>query len=207
MKLPDGVDTLKLYQAALAARRRDQSRGRNGRPNKAHGSSRLRLCFASPTHEEIRAGHRGARRGMPQGVRRAGADRKRHAGARLMYVTANGARLFFDVEGLGLVPDGARMREKPTVCCCMANRASTTPCTSRRFRSSPTSRSSSITTIADRGEATAAPGTLNLAQWGDDVKGSVRCARHREADRGRHLVRRLRGAVLRARAIPTIRRS
>ena len=32
-----------------------------------------------------------------------------------MYVTVNGARLFFDVEGLGLVPDGPRMRQRPTV--------------------------------------------------------------------------------------------
>lgn len=29
----------------------------------------------------------------------------------------NGARLFVDVEGPGLVPDGARMREKPTLIC------------------------------------------------------------------------------------------
>ena len=29
-----------------------------------------------------------------------------------MHVTANGVRLFFDVEGTKLVPDGPRMREK-----------------------------------------------------------------------------------------------
>jgi len=32
-----------------------------------------------------------------------------------MYVTVNGAKLFFDVEGASLVPDGPEMREKPTV--------------------------------------------------------------------------------------------
>ena len=32
-----------------------------------------------------------------------------------MYVTVNGARLFVDVEGLGLVPGGPRMRQRPTV--------------------------------------------------------------------------------------------
>ena len=32
-----------------------------------------------------------------------------------MWVQVNGVRLFFDVEGAGLVPDGPRMREKPTV--------------------------------------------------------------------------------------------
>jgi len=32
-----------------------------------------------------------------------------------MRVTVNGARLFFDVEGLRLVPDGPVMKERPTV--------------------------------------------------------------------------------------------
>ncbi len=32
-----------------------------------------------------------------------------------MYVAVNGARLFFDVIGEKLVPDGNRMRERPTV--------------------------------------------------------------------------------------------
>jgi pimeloyl-ACP methyl ester carboxylesterase len=32
-----------------------------------------------------------------------------------MWVRVNGVRLFFDVEGAGLVPDGPRMREKPTL--------------------------------------------------------------------------------------------
>lgn len=32
-----------------------------------------------------------------------------------MRVAVNGARLWFDVDGLGLVPDGPRMRERPTV--------------------------------------------------------------------------------------------
>ena len=32
-----------------------------------------------------------------------------------MRVLVNGVRLFFDVEGAGLVPDGPAMREKPTL--------------------------------------------------------------------------------------------
>jgi pimeloyl-ACP methyl ester carboxylesterase len=32
-----------------------------------------------------------------------------------MFVRVNGVRLFFDVEGAGLVPDGPRMREKPVL--------------------------------------------------------------------------------------------
>ena len=32
-----------------------------------------------------------------------------------MFVRVNGVQLFFDVEGAKLVPDGATMREKPTL--------------------------------------------------------------------------------------------
>ena len=32
-----------------------------------------------------------------------------------MYTTVNGVRLYFDVDGEGLTPDGSSMREKPTV--------------------------------------------------------------------------------------------
>jgi pimeloyl-ACP methyl ester carboxylesterase len=32
-----------------------------------------------------------------------------------MHIRVNGVRLFFDVEGTGLVPDGPVMREKPTL--------------------------------------------------------------------------------------------
>jgi len=34
-----------------------------------------------------------------------------------MYIHVNGARLYFDVEGAGLVPDGPRMREKRRFSC------------------------------------------------------------------------------------------
>jgi 2-aminoadipate transaminase len=55
VKLPDNVDTLKLYQPALAAGVAINP-GPEWSVNKAHGKSRMRLCFASPTHEEIRQG-------------------------------------------------------------------------------------------------------------------------------------------------------
>ncbi len=32
-----------------------------------------------------------------------------------MHVRVNGTRLFFDVEGLQLVPDGPKIRERPTL--------------------------------------------------------------------------------------------
>ena len=55
VKLPDQVDTLKLYQAALAAGV-SINPGPEWSVDKAYARSRLRLCFASPTHEEIREG-------------------------------------------------------------------------------------------------------------------------------------------------------
>ena len=55
VKLPDNVDTLKLYQAALAAGVAINPGG-EWSTDKAHAGSRLRLCFASPTHEQIREG-------------------------------------------------------------------------------------------------------------------------------------------------------
>src|ERR1700761_6597445 len=55
MKLPDHVDTLKLYQDALAAGVAINP-GPEWSTDKAHAGSRLRLCFASPSHQEIREG-------------------------------------------------------------------------------------------------------------------------------------------------------
>jgi 2-aminoadipate transaminase len=55
VKLPDNVDTLKLYQPALAAGVAINP-GQEWSVDKAHSKSRMRLCFASPTHDEIRNG-------------------------------------------------------------------------------------------------------------------------------------------------------
>jgi 2-aminoadipate transaminase len=55
VKLPDNVDTLKLYQAALAAGVAINP-GPEWSTDKAYAGSRLRLCFASPSHQEIRDG-------------------------------------------------------------------------------------------------------------------------------------------------------
>ena len=51
----ENVDTQKLYQPALAAGVAINP-GAEWSVNKAYGRSRLRLCFASPTHEEINQG-------------------------------------------------------------------------------------------------------------------------------------------------------
>ena len=55
VKLPDNVDALKLYQAALVAGVAINP-GPEWSTNKAYAGSRLRLCFASPSHQQIREG-------------------------------------------------------------------------------------------------------------------------------------------------------
>jgi 2-aminoadipate transaminase len=54
-KLPDHVDTLQLYQAAIAAGVAINP-GPEWSTDARHARSRMRLCFASPTADEIRAG-------------------------------------------------------------------------------------------------------------------------------------------------------
>ena len=55
VKLPDAVDTQKLAQAALASGVAINP-GAEWSTNKAHGNSRLRICFANPSREAIREG-------------------------------------------------------------------------------------------------------------------------------------------------------
>jgi len=55
VKLPDGVDTVKLNQAALA-KGVAINPGPEWSSNAAYAKSRMRLCFASPSVEEIREG-------------------------------------------------------------------------------------------------------------------------------------------------------
>jgi 2-aminoadipate transaminase len=55
VKLPDNVDTMKLYQSALVAGVAINP-GPEWSVNKPHSHSRMRLCFASPTVDEIKQG-------------------------------------------------------------------------------------------------------------------------------------------------------
>ena len=55
VKLPDQVDSLKLFQPALAAGVAINP-GPEWSTDKTYGKSRTRLCFANPSHEAIRAG-------------------------------------------------------------------------------------------------------------------------------------------------------
>ncbi|MDB5619465.1 PLP-dependent aminotransferase family protein [Tardiphaga sp.] len=55
IKLPDHVDAMRLYQAALKAGVAINP-GPEWSTDKAYAGSRIRLCFASPSHDEIREG-------------------------------------------------------------------------------------------------------------------------------------------------------
>ena len=88
-----------------------------------------------------------------------------------MYVTVNGARLYVDVEGAGLVPDGPRMRQKPTLLMLHGGPGFDHTMYKPAF--------SALTDIAQviyydhrgQGRSGGEPGSWTLAQWGDDVKG------------------------------------
>jgi 2-aminoadipate transaminase len=55
VKLPDEVDSLRLAQVALAGGIAINP-GPDWTTDKTHGRSRLRLCFAHPSHQAIREG-------------------------------------------------------------------------------------------------------------------------------------------------------
>lgn len=55
VKLPDNVDAMQLYQAALTAGV-SINPGPEWSVDKAYARSHIRICFASPTHDEIREG-------------------------------------------------------------------------------------------------------------------------------------------------------
>jgi proline iminopeptidase len=87
-----------------------------------------------------------------------------------VYVTVNGVRLFFDVDGAKLVPDGPRMRERPTLLLLHGGPGGDHSTFKPRF--------SHLTDIAQlvyldhRGNGRSEhgdPADWTLAQWGDDV--------------------------------------
>jgi pimeloyl-ACP methyl ester carboxylesterase len=93
---------------------------------------------------------------------------------RSMHILVNGFRLFVDVEGLGLVPDGAQMRQKPMLILLHGG-----PGFDHSGFKPGSSQQSGIVQIVDvdhrgngRGEH-GDPAHWNLAQWGDDVRGSM----------------------------------
>jgi pimeloyl-ACP methyl ester carboxylesterase len=89
-----------------------------------------------------------------------------------MRVAVNGTRLFFDVEGAKLVPDGAMMREKPTVI--FLHGGPGMDHTGYKPRFSQLADICQVIYLDHRGNGRSDPATSEtwtLAQWGDDVRG------------------------------------
>ena len=88
-----------------------------------------------------------------------------------MRVHANGVRLFFDVEGAGLVPDGARMREKPTLLLLHGGPGFDHSLYKPAF--SALADVAQVVYLDHRGNGRSDAGpteTWTLSQWGDDVR-------------------------------------
>lgn len=89
-----------------------------------------------------------------------------------MYVTVNGTRLYFDVAGMGLVPDGPTMREKPTLILLHGG-----PGLDHAHLKPDLDGLADVAQVIwldHRGNGRSPsddPSTWNLAQWGDDVRG------------------------------------
>src|SRR5437899_12734066 len=83
----------------------------------------------------------------------------------------NGVRLFFDVEGASLVPDGSSMREKPTVVLLHGGPGLDHSIYKPAFSS--LADIAQVIFLDHRGNGRSEPGpqeTWTLAQWGDDVR-------------------------------------
>jgi proline iminopeptidase len=89
-----------------------------------------------------------------------------------MFIEVNGARLYFDVEGAGLVPDGPTMRTKPTLVLLHGGPGFDHTIYKPAF--SVLADIAQIIYVDHRGNGRSTAGdplTWNLAQWGDDVRG------------------------------------
>lgn len=89
-----------------------------------------------------------------------------------MFVQVNGARLYFDVEGAGLVPDGPALREKPTLLLLHGGPGFDHALFKPAF--SALSDIAQVVYYDHRGNGRSSgrdPAEWTLAQWGDDVKG------------------------------------
>jgi proline iminopeptidase len=88
-----------------------------------------------------------------------------------MHVSVNGVRLFFDVEGAKLVPDGPRMREKPTLL--MLHGGPGFDHSIYKPAYSALADIAQVVYLDHRGNGRSEDGppeSWNLAQWGDDVR-------------------------------------
>jgi proline iminopeptidase len=89
-----------------------------------------------------------------------------------MRVDVNGVGLWFDCEGAGLVPDGPRMREKPTVI--LLHGGPGFDHSSYKPSFSPLAEIAQLVYLDHRGQGRSdksEPAHWTLAQWADDVRG------------------------------------
>lgn len=89
-----------------------------------------------------------------------------------MHVLVNGVRLFFDVEGARLVPDGLAMREKPTLILLHGGPGMDHSAYKPRF--SQLADIAQVVYLDHRGNGRSESGpreSWTLSQWGDDVRG------------------------------------
>jgi pimeloyl-ACP methyl ester carboxylesterase len=89
-----------------------------------------------------------------------------------MFVHVNGARIFVDIEGAGLVPDGTAMRAKPALVLLHGGPGFDHSLFKPAF--SQLADIAQIVYLDHRGNGRSSrgdPSTWNLAQWGDDVRG------------------------------------
>lgn len=89
-----------------------------------------------------------------------------------MYVSVNGAKLFFDVDGELLSPDGTRMREKPTIVMVHGGPGGDHSVAKPYF--SQLTDISQVVYYDHRGNGRSDlcdSSTWNLDQWGEDLKG------------------------------------
>ena len=108
-----------------------------------------------------------------------------------MHVSVNGVRLFFDVEGAKLVPDGPVMREKPTLL--MLHGGPGADHSIYRPAYSALADIAQIVYLDHRGNGRSEDGPKegwNLAQWGDDVHAFCEALGIVRSDRAGRLVRR-----------------
>jgi proline iminopeptidase len=88
-----------------------------------------------------------------------------------MYITVNGARLYFDVDGEGLTPDGPTMRQKPTIVMVHGGPGADHSVSKPHF--SQLTDLAQIVYYDHRGNGRSAlcdQSTWNLDQWGEDLK-------------------------------------
>jgi proline iminopeptidase len=89
-----------------------------------------------------------------------------------MRVQVNGVRLYFDVDGAGLVPDGAAMRARPTLILLHGGPGFDHSIYKPAF--SALADIAQVVYLDHRGNGRSDPGTpetWNLAQWADDLRG------------------------------------